>query len=81
MKIMEIIATGQLRRIEYEKTDDIEVMRLFQGVYGAGQLSDVHLPMAYGSFVDRPSNSLQVVRCRLSYLGRPCGGKRRCQIE
>jgi hypothetical protein len=45
VKIMEIIATGQLRRIEYEKTDDIEVMRLFQGVYGAGQFSDV-------SFVD-----------------------------
>lgn len=36
MKIMEIIETGQLRRIEYEKTDDIEVIRLFQGVYGAG---------------------------------------------
>ncbi|KAF8339275.1 DNA polymerase lambda [Amanita rubescens] len=37
LKIMEIIETGELRRIEYEKTDDVEVTRLFQGVYGAGQ--------------------------------------------
>ena len=78
MKIMEIIETGQLRRIEYEKTDDIEVMRLFQGVYGAGQLSDVHLSIAYASFVDRPINRLQVVCRRLPNLGRPRGGKRRC---
>ncbi|KAK2460439.1 hypothetical protein APHAL10511_007604 [Amanita phalloides] len=37
LKIMEIIETGQLRRIDYEKTADVEVTRLFQGVYGAGQ--------------------------------------------
>ncbi len=37
---MEIIETGELRRIEYEKTDDIEVTRLFQGVYGAGERSE-----------------------------------------
>lgn len=36
---MEIIETGGLRRIEYEKTDDVEVTRLFQGVYGAGERS------------------------------------------
>ncbi|PFH50099.1 hypothetical protein AMATHDRAFT_145957 [Amanita thiersii Skay4041] len=36
LKVMEIIKTGQLRRIEYENTDDIKVTRLFQGIYGAG---------------------------------------------
>ncbi|KIL64316.1 hypothetical protein M378DRAFT_163339 [Amanita muscaria Koide BX008] len=36
-KIIEIIETGQLRRIDYENTDDIKVGRLFQGIYGVGQ--------------------------------------------
>lgn len=33
---MEILQTGDLRRISYEKTDDVEVTRLFQGIYGVG---------------------------------------------
>ncbi|KAG6331664.1 hypothetical protein ID866_7425 [Astraeus odoratus] len=37
LKIMEIINTGNLRRIEYERTDDVKVTRLFQGVYGVGR--------------------------------------------
>ncbi|KAF9458134.1 hypothetical protein BDZ94DRAFT_1201680 [Collybia nuda] len=36
-KIMEIIETGGLRRIGYEKTDDVKATRLFQGIYGVGQ--------------------------------------------
>lgn len=36
-KIMEIIETGDLRRIGYEKTDDVEAINLFQGIYGVGQ--------------------------------------------
>jgi len=36
---MEILETGALRRIGYERTEDVEVTRLFQGVYGAGMLS------------------------------------------
>ncbi|KAJ8469776.1 hypothetical protein ONZ45_g16781 [Pleurotus djamor] len=36
-KIMEIIETGELRRIAYERTEDVETTRLFQGVYGVGQ--------------------------------------------
>ncbi|KAF8808330.1 hypothetical protein BYT27DRAFT_7137453 [Phlegmacium glaucopus] len=36
-KIEEILQTGQLRRINYEKTNDVEVSRLFQGIYGVGQ--------------------------------------------
>jgi DNA polymerase lambda len=33
---MEIIETGNLRRIEYEKTDDVIAINLFQGIYGVG---------------------------------------------
>ncbi|KNZ71918.1 DNA polymerase lambda [Termitomyces sp. J132] len=36
-KIMEIIETGGLRRIGYERTDDIKTTKIFQGVYGVGQ--------------------------------------------
>ncbi|KAG5638696.1 hypothetical protein H0H81_010921 [Sphagnurus paluster] len=36
-KIMEIIETGNLRRIGYEKTQDIEVTQMLQGIYGVGQ--------------------------------------------
>ncbi|KAG2031986.1 hypothetical protein BDR03DRAFT_874841 [Suillus americanus] len=36
-KIMEIIETGDLRRIGYEKTDDVEAIHLFQGIYGVGR--------------------------------------------
>lgn len=36
-KIMEILETGALRRIEYERTEDVGVTRLFQGIYGVGQ--------------------------------------------
>lgn len=28
--------TGELRRILFEKTEDVEVMKVFQGVYGVG---------------------------------------------
>lgn len=36
---MEIIETGDLRRISYEKTDDVEAINLFQGIYGVGMES------------------------------------------
>jgi DNA polymerase lambda len=36
VKIMEILQTGDLRRINYERTDAVEVTRLFQGIYGVG---------------------------------------------
>ncbi|KAF5366779.1 hypothetical protein D9758_006472 [Tetrapyrgos nigripes] len=35
-KIMEIIRTGDLRRIKWENTDDVTVLKLFRGVYGVG---------------------------------------------
>lgn len=34
---MEIIETGGLRRIGYERTEDIEATKLFQGIYGVGE--------------------------------------------
>ncbi|KAF7760039.1 hypothetical protein Agabi119p4_11734 [Agaricus bisporus var. burnettii] len=37
LKIKEILQTGDLRRINFEKTDDVKVTRLFQGIYGVGQ--------------------------------------------
>ncbi|KAJ8584729.1 hypothetical protein M405DRAFT_746520 [Rhizopogon salebrosus TDB-379] len=36
-KIKEIIETGNLRRIGYEKTDDVAAINLFQGIYGVGR--------------------------------------------
>lgn len=41
-KIEEILQTGDLQRIRYEKTKDVEVTRLFQGIYGVGAL---HFPL------------------------------------
>ncbi|TFY61660.1 hypothetical protein EVG20_g6972 [Dentipellis fragilis] len=37
LKIKEILETGELRRIEIEHTDDLDVVNLFQGIYGVGQ--------------------------------------------
>jgi DNA polymerase lambda len=34
---MEIIETGSLRRIQYEKTEDVAATKLFQGIYGVGK--------------------------------------------
>ncbi|TFY68645.1 hypothetical protein EVJ58_g880 [Rhodofomes roseus] len=36
-KITEILQTGDLRRIGYEKTEDIEAINMFQGIYGVGR--------------------------------------------
>lgn len=35
-QIMEILETGDLKRIGYERTEDVVVCCLFQGVYGVG---------------------------------------------
>ena len=35
-KIMEIINTGELRRIVFEHTDDVEPIKAFIGIYGVG---------------------------------------------
>jgi hypothetical protein len=64
---MEILETGALRRIGYERTEDVEVTRLFQGIYGVGMLS----PRFYLIFsqlthyIPRAINSIQMVFCRV----------------
>ena len=35
---MEIIETGALRRVDAERTEDVAVVQLFQGIYGVGML-------------------------------------------
>ncbi|KAI0296983.1 hypothetical protein B0F90DRAFT_1669646 [Multifurca ochricompacta] len=37
LKIMEIVETGALRRVDAERTEDVAVVQLFQGIYGVGQ--------------------------------------------
>jgi len=44
-EIMEILQTGELQRINYERTDDVQVTRLFQGIYGVGMFL-TYFPMA-----------------------------------
>lgn len=34
---MEIINTGDLKRIRYENTEDVAATRIFQGIYGVGK--------------------------------------------
>ncbi|TFK29191.1 hypothetical protein FA15DRAFT_664515 [Coprinopsis marcescibilis] len=36
-KIAEILETGDLRRIGYEKTEDVQIAQVFQGIYGVGR--------------------------------------------
>ncbi|KAJ2931934.1 hypothetical protein H1R20_g5152, partial [Candolleomyces eurysporus] len=36
-KIAEILETGDLRRIGYERTEDVQVAQIFQGIYGVGR--------------------------------------------
>jgi hypothetical protein len=36
---MEIIETGALRRVDAERTEDVAVVQLFEGIYGVGKLS------------------------------------------
>lgn len=33
---MEIIETGALRRVDAERTEDVAIVQLFQGIYGVG---------------------------------------------
>jgi DNA polymerase lambda len=33
---MEIVETGALRRVDAERTEDVAVVQLFQGIYGVG---------------------------------------------
>ncbi len=35
---MEIVNTGALERINHERTEDVEVVNIFKGIYGVGEL-------------------------------------------
>lgn len=37
-QIMEIIQTGDLQRLRYERTDSVAITNLFYGIYGVGAL-------------------------------------------
>jgi DNA polymerase lambda len=37
MKIMEIVRTGDLERIKYERTEDVVVAQVFTKIYGVGK--------------------------------------------
>ncbi len=37
-QIQEILQTGELQRIKYERSEDVLVTRLFQGIYGVGEI-------------------------------------------
>ncbi|KAJ7658507.1 hypothetical protein B0H17DRAFT_1096959 [Mycena rosella] len=41
LKIMEIVETGDLRRIKWENTADVSIGKLFQGIYGVGQTTAI----------------------------------------
>jgi DNA polymerase lambda len=41
---MEIIRTGSLRRISYERTQDVHIVLAFQGIYGVGELPPCFSP-------------------------------------
>lgn len=36
-QIVEIIETGELKRIMYERTDDVQAISIFKGIYGVGE--------------------------------------------
>lgn len=57
MQIMEILETGALRRIEYERTEDVGVTRLFQGIYGVGMLSRGTSTFSYSQLIAYPGQS------------------------
>ena len=40
---MEIIETGGLRRIGFERTEDIEIVKVFMGIYGVGKWMTIFL--------------------------------------
>ena len=71
-QIKEIVETGGLRRIAFENTEDIEVMKIFQGVYGVGAWPPTAIALHIQhsippSINSRPHESSPVVQCWLSH--------------
>ena len=61
---MEIIETGALRRVDAERTEDVAVVQLFQGIYGVGMLvsdcASYHFHHAYRPLKDNRSHMLGI---------------------
>ena len=54
---MEIINTGDLRRIKYENTEDVAATRIFQGIYGVGKYPSLSL------LIDDAQHTLRSTYC------------------
>jgi len=67
IQIMEVIETGELKKIGYEMTDAVKTARLFRGIYGVGE-SSLGLFRLSGtrSVCFRHIDCLQVVSGRMS---------------
>ena len=55
-KIMEIIQTGALERINYERTEDVEAVNVFKGIYGVGE-SQTDLAASLGLILVGPKTA------------------------
>jgi DNA polymerase lambda len=44
---MEIINTGDLRRLHYENTPDIQAIKLFNGIYNVGEFPSCLFSFAF----------------------------------
>ena len=53
---MEIIQTGALERINYERTEDVEAVNVFKGIYGVGE-SQTDLASSLGLILVGPKTA------------------------
>src|SRR6266404_4735542 len=80
---MEIIETGALRRVDAERTEDVAVVQLFQGIYGVGTLvSDSAFTMLImRACPSRTIDRIYLVFCRLPHSRRYQGKKGRYCVD
>ena len=68
IKIMEIVRTGDLEWIKFERTEDVVVAQVFIKIYSVGEWYPLN-PECSLIFVARPSPCSGVVPCGPSYSG------------
>jgi hypothetical protein len=65
---MEIIETGGLRRVDAERTEDVAVVQLFEGIYGVGEsVFDLVPYCAYCICSLRTIDRIQLVFCGMPH--------------
>ena len=65
---MEIIETGALRRVDAERTEDVAVVQLFEGIYGVGMfVLDLTIFPLCSSARTRTIDRISMVLCGLSH--------------